>query len=55
LPAITIENAGHANFFSNNTFHFYFIILSGVPIWGYLSVTIFYKNFSSASPFMKKV
>src|ERR1700712_4861999 len=25
LPAIRIENAGHANFLSNNTFHFYFI------------------------------
>src|SRR5690348_1482955 len=28
LLTTIIENAGHANFFSNNTFHFYFIIPS---------------------------
>ena len=37
LPAIGIENAGHANFLSNNTFHFYFIIPSA-PNFDKLSI-----------------
>src|SRR6185312_1831355 len=53
LPPISIENAGHANLFSNNTFHFCFIILSGTGL-RYMSVTIFYKNLALSSPSFHK-